>query len=330
MKKLTIGIPVFNGENTISETLESVIRGCPSDVEILISDNDSNDGTALIVKAFSNKYANIIYCKNDKNLGADVNFDLVVKKSSGEFVWLLGADDEIATGGIGAVLEVIDKYKSIDAIFVNYSLHNRDTRECLVAKVLDIKSDIFCENADEFLKTVTVYPNFVSSIVIRKSKWILHPSSDFFGTFWVQYAMLMKVVQFGQSFCISTPYVMNRGKVHNGPNEANKSGVAIQILLNLMDIIKSLPQNAFSNNSIEKACKEGHKFLLKKIFSSKREGLILSVSLLFKLISAFGKYPIFWLFEFPLLFFPRFFHYWVWRLYKTNLFGKFLSFFSRS
>jgi abequosyltransferase len=192
MKKLTIGIPVFNGENTISETLESIIQGCPFDVEILISDNDSTDNTASIVKSFSDKFGNIVYYKNEKNLGPDVNFDLVVKKSSGVFVWLLGADDEIATGGIGAVLEVIDKYKSIDAIFVNYSLHNRDTRECLVAKVLDIKNDVFCKNADEFLKTATVYPNFVSSIVVRKSKWLMHSSSDYFGTFWVQYAMLMK------------------------------------------------------------------------------------------------------------------------------------------
>jgi glycosyltransferase involved in cell wall biosynthesis len=329
MKKLTIGIPVFNGENTISETLDSVVQSFPFDVEILISDNDSTDNTASIVKSFSDKFSNIIYYKNEKNLGPDINFDLVVKKSSGDFVWLLGADDEIATGGIRAVLEVIENFKFIDAIFVNYSLHNRDTLECLVYKVLDIKSDVFCRNSDEFLNTVTVYPNFVSSIVVRKSKWLMYSSSDFFGTFWVQYAMLMKVVESGQSYCISTPYVMNRGKAYNGPNEANENGIAIQVLLNLIDIIKSLPQDAFSNNSILKACKEGHKYFFKKIFSSRRNGLILSKSLIIKLIAAFGTYPMFWLVELPLLFAPRVFHYWVWRFYKSDVISPFLKFFSR-
>jgi hypothetical protein len=233
-------------------------------------------------------------------------------------VWLLGADDEIEIGGIRAVLDVIDKYKAINAIFVNYSLHNRDTNECMVKKVLNIKNDVFCANADDFLNTVTVYPNFISSIIVRKSKWLMYSSSDFFGTFWLQYAMLMKVVEFGQSYCISTPYVMNRAAVNNGPNEANKNGVAIEVLLNLIDIIKALPQKSFSKYSIKKARQEGHKFLLKKIFSSKRNGLILNRQLVVRMINSFGSHPIFWLIELPLLAVPGVFHYWIWRIYKSN------------
>jgi glycosyltransferase involved in cell wall biosynthesis len=68
MKKLTIGIPVFNGEDTIAETLQSIVRDLPAEVEVLISDNDSSDNTCSIVKSFANKFSNIVLYKNDRNL----------------------------------------------------------------------------------------------------------------------------------------------------------------------------------------------------------------------------------------------------------------------
>lgn len=319
MIKLTIGIPVFNGGKTLAETLDSVFRDLPRGVEVLISDNASNDNTAEIVKSYSEKYVEINYYKNEKNLGPDVNFDLVVKRAAGEFVWILGDDDEIAENGISAVMNVIDANPMIGAIFVNYGIFDRDTQECLNAKVLKIKNDVLCVNASMFLSTATVYPNFVSSIVVRKSQWMRHSSSDFFGTYWLQYGMLMKIVEANQSFCIAHPYVINRGKEYDGPNEANKNGAAISVLLNLVDIVDALPCSVFSKPSISSARKEAHKFFLRKIFGAKRRGLDLSSHLLARAINKFGMYPSFWLVELPLLIIPKTFHYNVWRFYKSKI-----------
>jgi len=318
MIKLTIGIPVFNGEKTLAETLESIFYDLPQDVEVLISDNASSDNTAQIVKSFGNKHPEIKYYRNNDNLGPDANFDLVVKRAAGEFVWILGDDDEIAANGIRAVMDVIGDKPKIGAIFVNYSIYDRDTKECLNPRVLKIEKDVFCINANAFLNTATVYPNFVSSIVVRKSKWLMNSSKEFLGSYWLQYGMLMKVVEDSQSFCIATPYVINRGKEYDGPNEANRNGVAISVLLNLVDLIDALPNSVFAKSSIAKAHREAHKFLLRKIFGAKRRGLNLNRSLLLRMIGAFKMYPLFWLLELPLLFAPKEFHLGVWRIYKSK------------
>ena len=327
MVKLTIGLPVYNGDKTLAETLDSVFRHLPNDVEVLISDNASSDRTAEIVRSYSEKYPGISYYKNEKNLGPDINFDLVVKRASGEFVWILGDDDEIAENGISCVMNVISKHSMINAIFVNYSIYDRDTNECLNPRVLKIKNDVLCVDASNFLNTVTVYPNFISSIIVRKSQWVIRSSSEFFGTYWLQYAMLMKVVEGGQSYCISFPYVINRGKEYDGPNEANRSGVAIAILMNLVDIIETLPRSVFVQSAISNAKNEAHKFLLRKIFSAKRRGLLLDRKLLMRLINTFGMYPSFWFIELPLLFFPKIFHYYSWRVYKSKTARALINFF---
>ncbi len=318
MKKLTIGIPIYNGEKTIAETLDSIFRQMTSNVEVLISDNASSDNTQDIIQSYCKKYKQLKYYRNEENLGADKNIDLTVRRAAGQFVWLMGDDDEIEIGGIQSIIDVIDAYPSIAAIFVNYSTYNRIDGECLNPHILNIRQDILCSDANSFLEIATVYPNFMSSIIVRKSRWLDYSAADFAGTFWLQYGMLMRVIEGHQSYCVAMPYVKNRGFEFEGPNEANRDGVAINVLMNLIDIVDALPRNIFKEKTIEKARSEGFKFLLRKIFSSKRHGLKLSKALLFRMSGTFGRYPTFWLIDIPAILMPRYFHYFVWRIYKSN------------
>lgn len=318
--KLTIGIPIYNGEITIQETLSSIIGQLTPDVEIVISDNASNDNTSKIIKANCAEYDQIKYFRNETNVGADANIDLVVKRSNGTFVWLMGDDDEIAPGGIKKVMEVIQTNPMLAAIFVNYSSYDRLTGKCIEEQTLKINKDIFCPDADTFLKVATIYPNFMSSIIVRKSRWLDYNSNNYMGTHWLQYSMLMKIIEEQTAYCVAFPYVMNRGMEFNGPNEANRNGAAIQVLMNLVDIVDGLPSNVFSEEAKKSARWEAYKFLPRKIFSSKRHGLMLNSLLLTRLFKSFHKYFIFWLRDFPLLLMPRTFHYWIWRIYKSNFF----------
>jgi len=324
--KLTIGIPIYNGELTIAETLDSIFRQITSEVEVVISDNASTDGTKDIVESYCRKYEQIRFHTNEINLGADRNIDLTVSRANGEFVWLMGDDDEIEEGGIDSIIKVIDAHPDLAAIFVNYSSYDRITGECLNARTLKIEQDVLCADANSFLKTATIYPNFMSSIIVRRSRWLDHDAITFAGTHWLQYGMLMKIIEGQRSFCVSVPYVINRGIEFNGPNEANRNGVAINILINLIDIVDALPRNIFTNDSIAKAHNEAHKFLPRKIFSSKRHGLKLNAKLLSRMTRAFGRYATFWIRDFPLLLLPRCFHYWAWRLYKSkNVYSFFIK-----
>ena len=51
--QITIGIPVFNGEDFIRKSIESVLSQTFLDFELIISDNGSTDSTSLICREYA-------------------------------------------------------------------------------------------------------------------------------------------------------------------------------------------------------------------------------------------------------------------------------------
>ena len=91
--KITIGVPVFNGETSIRRSLDSVLSQTFLDFELIISDNGSTDSTSLICREYAKNDQRIRYIRNEKNMGGIANFKLLLDESKTEyFVWL-AADD---------------------------------------------------------------------------------------------------------------------------------------------------------------------------------------------------------------------------------------------
>jgi len=86
--RLTVGLPVYNGERYLAECLDSILSQSFSDFELLICDNASTDATAAICRERASSDARIRYHRNPVNLGAIPNFNLVLKMSQAElFKW---------------------------------------------------------------------------------------------------------------------------------------------------------------------------------------------------------------------------------------------------
>jgi glycosyltransferase involved in cell wall biosynthesis len=106
---LTIAIPTYNGASTLQQTLDSVVTQLQPGVDILISDNASTDGTAEIVQRYQADYPQIRYRRNSENVGADQNFELIVKHAVGKFVWLFSDDDVFERGAILNIVTIIEQ-----------------------------------------------------------------------------------------------------------------------------------------------------------------------------------------------------------------------------
>lgn len=81
MPIVSIGMPVYNGERYLAETLDSLLAQSFSDFEIIISDNASTDGTGEISRRYQRKDPRVHYFRNDQNIGAAPNFNRVVELS---------------------------------------------------------------------------------------------------------------------------------------------------------------------------------------------------------------------------------------------------------
>ena len=90
---VSIGVPVYNGETTIARALDSLLAQDYSNVEIVISDNGSIDGTRSICETYASRDPRIKYHRSEQNMGASWNFNRVFQLSRGEYFMWAAHDD---------------------------------------------------------------------------------------------------------------------------------------------------------------------------------------------------------------------------------------------
>lgn len=105
---VSIGLPVYNGERYLKDTLDSILTQTFKDFELIISDNASNDSTELICRDYSAKDSRVRYYRNSKNLGAPNNFNRTVELSSGLYFKWAAYDDLIEPSFLEKAVSILD------------------------------------------------------------------------------------------------------------------------------------------------------------------------------------------------------------------------------
>src|ERR1041384_6872126 len=94
--KVSVGLPVYNSENYLDDSLRSLLSQSYRDFELIISDNASTDATGEICQGYAVKDRRIIYHRNNRNMGIAWNHNRVFHLSSGEF-FMWAAHDDVRT-----------------------------------------------------------------------------------------------------------------------------------------------------------------------------------------------------------------------------------------
>jgi glycosyltransferase involved in cell wall biosynthesis len=111
--RVSIGMPVYNGEKYIRNALDSIISQTFRDFELIISDNASTDLTPEICQEYIQKDPRIRYFRNKKNIGAPNNYNKVFHLSTGEYFKWAAYDDVLAPEFLEKCTTVLDKDNSI-------------------------------------------------------------------------------------------------------------------------------------------------------------------------------------------------------------------------
>jgi glycosyltransferase involved in cell wall biosynthesis len=91
--KVSLGLPVYNGERFVKHAIQSVLDQTFTDFELIISDNASTDSTPGICEEFARKDPRIRYIRQEINVGAKANFNRVFEYSRGDYFKWVAADD---------------------------------------------------------------------------------------------------------------------------------------------------------------------------------------------------------------------------------------------
>jgi glycosyltransferase involved in cell wall biosynthesis len=106
--KLAIGVPVYNGENYLPETLDNLLRQTFEDFEIIISDNCSSDCTEQICRDYAATDTRILYTRTERNIGASPNFNRVFKLARSPYFTWKAHDDRSHPTFLETCVDVLD------------------------------------------------------------------------------------------------------------------------------------------------------------------------------------------------------------------------------
>lgn len=91
--RVSIGLPVYNGQRYLAEAIESLLAQSFTDFELIISDNASQDATESICRKYAAQDDRIRYDRQDRNRGAAWNFNQVFRLATGSYFKWAAYDD---------------------------------------------------------------------------------------------------------------------------------------------------------------------------------------------------------------------------------------------
>jgi glycosyltransferase involved in cell wall biosynthesis len=109
MKKITIGMPVYNGAQYLSAAIESILAQSYGDFDLLISDNASTDGTEEICRTYGKNDQRFRYIRQPQNVGAAANHNLLVSMTDSLYFKWAAHDDLLAPGFLATCVDVLDR-----------------------------------------------------------------------------------------------------------------------------------------------------------------------------------------------------------------------------
>ena len=110
--RVSIGMPVYNGENFIQETLDCLLSQTFDDFELIICDNASTDRTEEICRDYAARDKRIRYYRHPENLGAAKNYNRTFELSTAEYFKWAAHDDLYAPEFLERCVEALDSHPS--------------------------------------------------------------------------------------------------------------------------------------------------------------------------------------------------------------------------
>lgn len=118
---ISIIVPVYNGEKYIQNLIEHLLKNPYENLEILIGDDSSKDGTRNILKSYENHPRIKIYL-SDKNIGAGAMRNKLLGLSTGHYIAIQDMDDLFDPSRFIKQADFLDKHQEIGVVGSNARL----------------------------------------------------------------------------------------------------------------------------------------------------------------------------------------------------------------
>jgi glycosyltransferase involved in cell wall biosynthesis len=162
--RVSVGLPVYNGENFIADAIGSVLAQTLTDLELIVQDNASTDRTAEICADFAKRDPRVRYFRNPRNLGAAPNYNLAYQMARGQYFKWLAHDDRLTPTYLEITTRALDARP--DAVLCN-----------TVVRYIDAEGAVIGDYDSGLAKADLPSPSARFALMVLSS----HSCVDFFG-----------------------------------------------------------------------------------------------------------------------------------------------------
>ena len=175
---VAVKIPLYNSEDTIIDTINSLLKQTFFDFNLYIYDNCSNDNSKNLVETFKDE--RIKYVKHSKNFGWNYNFDYCLKNTDEDYTLIAHADDIYHPNFIEYNLLFIKKSKS--KIFFTQGISFRSKKPKMISFDFG-KASVRSFNHNELFESVCLNGNFLyCPTLFANTKILIEGIGGFNGT----------------------------------------------------------------------------------------------------------------------------------------------------
>jgi abequosyltransferase len=203
--KLSIPIPVYNFAEFLPETLASILsQERASEVEVLVVDGASTDGTPELMARVCAQHPNVRYHRLPEKGGIDRDMAKSVELAQGEYCWLFSGDDIMAPGAVRALLSEIET--GHDVYILKHMECFKDMRPLMEYPVLepDIAGVFELSDAAQRIdyfkraRNSEAFFSFMGGLVVNRPAWNRVPlNPDFIGSCWAHAARFFELMKSG-------------------------------------------------------------------------------------------------------------------------------------
>ena len=320
---LTIGIPVLNGSPHILSTLRSVLSESDlihEQIELLVVDNKSEDGTQEILADFYSTYSKRPNLKmnfkyNDENLGLDSSINYLISSSTGDYIWLLGAQEVLHFGTLRNLVSQLKKKPW--QVVLNSTMWDEASNREIQSNLYGRSSDLVFDNLSDFYSTLggpclSLSANISRAEPLRKSLSSA-TKSRYWG--WLEHWMdaSLSEERDGSFFFLSKPMIQilveAKGWQATGTDTSGRKSVsnAQSVYFTFVELTEIAKEKFESQPKIRDSfgAYRDHFGVPRAIAMAKATGLPASRDVVLRSRRAFGFTLWFWIIGLPILLTPR-------------------------
>lgn len=240
--KLSICITTRNRVSFLVETLSNLLGQATAEVEIVVLDAASGDGTPQAAEALAAGNPSLSYHRREINQGIDRDYASTADLARGDYIWFMSDDDLLAKSSVEKVLHACRKGYAL--IVVNAEDWNVDFSERLGGPRLPIREDreYDCDRFVELFENVGHFLSFIPGIVVRKEIWSSREKEPYFGSFFAHLGILFQAPLPSSALVIAEPLV----RIRNG--NVSWSGRSFEIWMvrwpSLITSLEALPESS--------------------------------------------------------------------------------------